>query len=840
MFRDALRESSLTSTAIANCFHCSLPVPAGTDYGVEYQGSRRPVCCPGCEAVAQAILDGGFEGYYRLRSESPQRPEEPDDPGNPAEDLHIYDDAAVQSRFVRNVAAADGADGREAELLIEGLRCAACAWLVEQTLARQPGVRSAEVVLATRRARIEWDPQRTPLSALLASIRRVGYRAWPYESGRVEWLDRSERRDALWRLFVAGFGMMQVMMYALPVYISDAGSMSGDVEQLLRWAGLVLTLPVMLYSAAPFFSGAWRDLRALRLGMDVPVALGIGAAFGASAWSTVAGSGAVYFDSVAMFVFLLLSGRYLELLARQRAGRSLLGLARFVPETAHRMGPRDRLETVPAATLQSGDRVLVRTGESLPADGTLESERAVLNESLLTGESRAVTRARGAGLMGGAVNAGDAFTLRVTRVGQQTTVASIARLAQSALASKPRWVAAADHAANLFVAGILFVAVAAGVMWWAMEPSRALWVAVSVLIVTCPCALSLATPVALTVAVGEMARRGLVVARAQAVESLARATDVVFDKTGTLTTGKLMVLETRTLARTDAGTCTALAAAVEQGSTHPVARALRLAAEGLVLPAAHGFREDVNRGVEAQIAGRTYRVGTAAYVGELHGKAVPLAWLFSTDPVIWMGDGVRWIAAWRLGDRSRADARATIDDLRALGLRVHLLSGDSPGVARHLAAELGVDHVRAGADPRDKLDYVRELQRGGARVAMVGDGINDAPVLAQADVSIALGSGADLAQLKAHAVLMSDRLKVISDAVALSRRTRSVIRQNLAWALAYNLVVLPLAFAGAVTPVAAGIGMSASSLLVVLNALRLRVANPFSRPTAGNGRAAEA
>jgi Cu2+-exporting ATPase len=814
------------------CFHCSLPVPAGSGFGVDYQGVRRAVCCPGCEAVAQAILDGGFDGYYRLRSETPQRPAAAGDLYEDLrrEDLRIYDDPAVQSRFVRD-GAAHGGVGREAELLVEGLRCAACAWLVEQTLARQPGVRSAEVVLATRRARVQWDEGVTPLSALLAAVRRVGYRAWPYERGRLELLDRNERRDALWRLFVAGFGMMQVMMYAFPVYIADAGSMSADVEQLLRWAGLVLTLPVVLYSAAPFFRGAWRDLRALRPGMDVPVALGVAAAFGASAWSTLAGRGQVYFDSIAMFVFLLLAGRYLELLARQRAGRSLSALARLVPETAHRLDAAGNLETVCAALLAPGERVLVRPGETLPADGLAEGQGATVNESLLTGESRPVRRAPGSALLGGSINAGDVIAMRVTRVGAETALASIARLAQNALAGRPRWVAAADRAASVFVVGVLVAAAATFATWWTLDSARALWVAVSVLIVTCPCALSLATPVALTAAVGEMARRGLVVTRPQAVENLARITDVVFDKTGTLTTGRLALLETRTFGALDAENSLALAVAAEQGSDHPLARALRAAMASALraaagtqpLPPAEQFRNQPNRGVEAMVQGRRCRVGTAAFVRELNGKAAPPARLSSSDPVVWVGDDAGWIAAFRLGDEARADARSTIAALQGMGMRVHLLSGDSAGVVQCVAGELGIGQVRGGASPEDKLDYVRRLQQDGGRVAMVGDGVNDAPVLAQADMSVALAGGADLAQLKAHAVLMSDKLAVLPGAMALARRTRSVIGQNLTWALGYNFIVLPLAFCGAVTPVAAGIGMSASSLLVVLNALRLRL-----------------
>ena len=830
------------------CFHCGLPVPSECSFGLRVDGEWQPVCCPGCEAIAQAILDRGLQGYDRLRDADLAKPGElPDDAGD---DLGLYDDPMVQSRFVRNVRASLGmgeavaagdANGtwREAELLLEGMRCVACAWLVEQTLSGMPGVKRAQVIHANNRARIVWNSEETRLSVLLTAVRAVGYRAWPYEQGRLELIEKGERRDALWRLFVAGFGMMQVMMYAVPVYLSDAGSMSADIEQLMRWAGLILTLPVMLYSAAPFFTGAWRDLRAKSPGMDVPVALGIAVAFGASTWSTVVAPGPVYFDSVAMFVFLLLGGRYLELLARQSAGRSLQRLARLIPETAHRFadapaGGNDTA-TVPVALLVPGDRVLVRPGEAIPADGELESGFATVNEALLTGESRAVSHKAGAALTGGAVNAGSALIMRITRVGADTVLSSITRMAERALAERPRWVEAAARAASVFVVAILLCALAAGAAWLWIDPSRALWVAVSVLIVTCPCALSLATPVAMTVAIGEMAGRGLVVARGHAIEALARATDCVFDKTGTLTQGRLALLEVRIMGGRAREECIALAAAIEQGSEHPVARALLNAAAGMTLPNAAAFSSVHGGGVEAVISGRRYRIGSAAYVAPLHGRTAPLAWLHCTDTVAWLGDELGWLAAFRLGDALRPESRRAVASLKRMGKRVHLLSGDAPGVALRTAAELGIDQVRGGATPAGKLAYVRDLQRTGACVAMIGDGVNDAPVLAQADVSVALAGGSDLAQIKADAVLLSDSPAAFADAVALALRARSVMRQNLAWALAYNGVVLPLAFAGMVTPLIAGIGMSASSLLVVLNALRLRTSWTTRSSTSAQG-----
>ena len=812
--------------ADVGCFHCGLPVPAGSSFKVQVGGTWRTLCCPGCEILARVIVGQGLDDYYRLRDAVPSRAGEADDGFNP--DLAYYDEPALQSRFVREVAGQP-----EAELLLEGIRCAACVWLIEQTLMRTPGVSGVDVNYTNHRARVRWNAAATRLSAVLQAVRRIGYRAWPYEEGRLALIEKGERRAAVWRLFVAGFGMMQVMMYAVPVYLAEEGSMSADIEQLMRWASLVLTLPVVIYSAAPFFSGALRDLRLARLGMDVPVAIGIAVAFVASVWATIQASGSVYFDSVSMFVFLLLAGRYLELLARQRAGHTLQHLARLAPETAHRLKPgaageapapeaADNIETIARTQLAPGDRVLVWPGETVPADGVLESQRATLNEALLSGESRPLAKLAGAMLVGGSVNAGSALQMRITRVGDDTALAAIVRLMERAASERPRWVELAQRAAGWFVAVILLLALAAGLIWLQIDPSRALWIAVSVLVVTCPCALSLATPVALTVATGEMARRNLIVSRGHAIESLAGASDIIFDKTGTLTLGQMHLLETLVLGERGAGACLALAAAMERSSEHPLARALVDAAGSRPLPLADNTLNVAGAGLQASVQGRQYRIGRADYVAQLHGKVAPIAWLHTTDTVVWLCDEAGWIAAFRLGDSLRPEAGAAIGRLRGQGYRVHLLSGDDEAVARRTATLLGIDLVRAPASPADKQAYVQALQADGARVAMVGDGVNDAPVLAQADVSVAMGGGSDLARIRADAVLLSDSIADLAAGIAVARRTQSVIRQNLTWALAYNLLVLPLAFAGWVTPWIAGIGMSASSLVVVLNALRIR------------------
>ncbi len=784
-------------------------------FPVTFQSRPVQTCCRGCQAVAQAILDHGFADYYTHRTALPQNPETtlPEF----LRQIELYDHPEIQRSFVHS----EGEHVREAALLLEGIRCAACVWLNEQHLARLPGVLSVDINYTTRRARVRWDARRIQLSDILRAIAAIGYSAHPFDASRQEDLRRRERATALRRLAIAGLSMMQVMMYALPTYMADADTMSGDIESLMRWASLLLTLPVMLYSAWPFVAGAWRDLRLHRLGMDVPVALGIWVAFLASAYATVTGGGEVYFDSVAMFVFLLLGGRYLEMNARERAADAVDRLARLVPSLATRYvdAAWTRTEDVAVAALAPGDHVLVRPGAPVPADGVVVSGRGSVDESLLTGESRPIAKQPGDAVVGGALNTTSPLVIRVTQVGQDTVLSGMLRLLDRAQAEKPRLALLADRAAHGFVLAILFVAAATALVWWFVEPARALWIAVSVLVATCPCALSLATPTALTAATGALMRRGLLITRGHVLETLARATDVVFDKTGTLTLGRMVLLQVQVLrgTRTEA---LRLAAVLEQGSEHPLARALRQEVGTAPVPVATDMSNQPGRGIEGCVGTQRIRVGSIDFVAELAGPC-PVPVEADNATLVGLGDASGWIALFRFGDSLRPDAVRTVRALEALGKRVHLLSGDRPAAAAAAATALGIGAVRGGASPADKLAYVRALQDAGAVVAMVGDGINDAPVLAQAQVSLAMGSGTAVAQAAADLVIMGGQLGRVAEAARVAKRTLRIIRQNLAWALGYNLIVLPPAMLGYVTPWMAGLGMSLSSLLVVLNALRL-------------------
>jgi len=799
------------------CFHCGEPVPQGISLDIEYEGTRRPVCCAGCAAVARTILSHGLGDYYRSRTEPARRGP---DAGAVPEDVRIYDLPEFQDTFVRS----PDASRREASLLIEGIACGACAWLIESRLQGLPGITRASVNLAARRARVEWDPRRAQLSAALQAIAELGYRAEPYDPARGEAAATRERRSMLWRLAVAGFGMMQVMMYAVPAYIAG-GELSRGTEALLQWASLVLTVPVVFWSAGPFFRSAWHDLRARRAGMDLPVSLGIGLAFAASVAATVSGRGAVYFDSIAMFVFLLLGARYLEATARARAADAQQRLVRHAPAVAERVpedgaGPAER---VPVARLRPGDRVLVAPGAAVPADGVVIDGASAADESLLTGESRAVAKRAGDAVIGGSINVRSPLTVRVTHVGADTRLAAMIRLMDRAQSEKPRIAELADRIAGWFVVALLAIAAATALAWYAIDPARAIWVVVAVLVVTCPCALSLATPAALTVATGALHRLGVLVTRGHALETLAAATHVVFDKTGTLTTGRLSLIGVIPIGGRSAADCLRTAAALERGSEHPVARAIRAAAPAVAAPAVAELRNSPGEGIEACVEGRRVRIGSPAFVSGLTQRPPPPEMLFTVNEVmvVALGDAAGWIALLTFGDPLRPGAAGVVRALEAKGATVGLLSGDRWETTRHIADELGIALFRGQAAPQDKLEFVRGLQRTGAVVAMVGDGVNDAPVLARAQVSIAMGSGTDLAHAAADMVLMSDDLDRLHEAVTVARRARRVIRQNLAWAVGYNAIAVPLAVAGQITPLVAGIGMALSSLAVVLNAMRL-------------------
>ncbi len=790
-----------------SCFHCGLPVPDNTRYSVRIQGKDRPMCCPGCEAVAKAIVDNGLQSFYDYRTErsAVARQLVPDELNK----LELYDRPDLQKSFVYS----DEAEIKQASLILEGIVCAACVWLSERHVTRLPGVISFQVNYSTHRATLKWDNARIKLSDVLKAISDIGYIAHPLDPNRQEQLFKKERAAAIRRLAVAGFGAMQVMMLAVALYAGAAQGMDTNLELFLRWVSLLIATPVLMYSARPFFTAAWRDLKMRAPGMDVPVALAIGGAFLASLWATITRSGEIYFDSVTMFTFFLLLGRFLEMTARQRAGRAAEELVKLLPAMALRV-EQDRETLVAVSDLQTGDTVIVKPGETIPADGVIVKGTSSVDESLLTGESLPLRKTTDSSVIGGSVNIESPLYVRVTQVGQDTVLAAIQRLLERAQSEKPRLAQLADKVAGYFVIALLIIAATVGTIWWQIDAEHAFWVVISVLVVTCPCALSLATPTALTAATGRLTRQGMLTTRGHALETLARVNHVVFDKTGTLTHGKLTLSQIQNFSDLSEQQLLSLAASLESHSEHPIARAIVASSDEHIV--AEDIQNIPGQGISATIDGQRYLIGSETFM-QSSGLTVPT----SQPCQVYLADSQSVLAGFVFSDRLRSGARELIEQLHAMGIQTSLLSGDRTEQVQDVASRLTIPTALSGLLPQDKLAKLKQYQQHGDVVAMVGDGVNDAPVLSQAQVSIAMGEGTQIAHASADMVLLSNDLAQLANSIQVARQTRTIIKQNLAWALLYNVVALPLAASGWVAPWMAAIGMSTSSLVVVLNALRL-------------------
>ncbi|MBL0525104.1 cadmium-translocating P-type ATPase [Aeromonas dhakensis] len=797
---------------MTGCFHCGEPVPAGSRYALEIKGIVQPMCCPGCQAVAETILECGLASYYEHRTA----------PGTKGElvpeelaALTHYDLAEVQQDFVT-----DSATGshkvREIQLTVEGLTCAACAWLIERHLGNLAGLHYINVNTTTHRARIKWDPDRLSLSDILKGFAKIGYRAYPFQTHQQEALYAKEVRSYMFRLALAGLGSMQVMMCAVALYMDLFISVEEEFMVYFKWISLLLSTPIMIYSAQPFYVGAWRSLRQGHLSMDVSVSLALIGAFVASMWATVFNTGEVYYDSITMFVFFLLLGRFLELRARRKASESSSNLARLVPIMATRLD-EDGEHEVAAKTLQVGDRVRVLAGATLPADGIILLGQASLNESMLTGEQLPLLKQAGDAVYAGTINTDAPLEIRVSHRIEESRLAQIMRLQDHALDDKPAIAQMADVLSRHFILVLLFIAAGVWTFWHFHQPEQAFWVTLAVLVATCPCALSLATPTALTSATARLTRAGILLRRGHVLDVLTRANRIVMDKTGTLTTGNISLTSTEALGNFDEARCLAIARTLEAYSEHPIARAFRSnAADDAVLLAASKVTPVIGHGIEGVIEGRHYRLGSARWLGISDAQETQADGL-----VIYLADEDRALARFLLTDTLRPDAKALIQAFKAAGLKTTILTGDSSAQADEVARELGVDELIKGVTPDGKLTYLKEHEARGDISIMVGDGINDAPVLAGAHASFAMAGGTDLAKNSADAILLADDLSRLLDARALALRTRKIIKENFAWSIGYNLLVLPLAASGWLPPYVAAAGMSLSSLIVVTNSMRL-------------------
>ena len=893
-----------------HCFHCGDPVPQ-PPFHAKILGKPREMCCMGCQLASQSIVEAGLEQYYLDRSEINRTASLP----TQLTRLEAYDHDEIKSQFVY---AQDGLS--VAELSVNNLRCAACTWLIESRLDELEGISKCQVNLTNQRMRVIWNEDKLPISRILATINEIGYEAKPYRQDTHEAMLARHNNQMLIRLGIAALGSMQAMMYAVAIYFGEYSDMLIFQRDFLRWVSLFVSTPVFFYAGIPFFTSAWSAIRARQVNMDVPVSIALIVTFFASLYATITGQGETYYDSVSMFIFFLLAGRYIEHNARLKAATMANDLVVVEPvlvqkiaedkeaaelilqqlkknelektavneDVSNQVSNLDTREAstsanptpnfmqsmdanvhqltskiaqdwqrtrtqksaisttadeakekqmVTAHSLQVGDIILVEAGSEIISDGILLSQTATVSQSLLTGEGDLIIKSQGDYIVGGAQNDSQPFEMLVTALPADSQIGLIDRLMNRAMSEKPKLAQQADKLARWFVARILVLSVLVFIGWYIVDPSQAIWATVAVLVATCPCALSLATPIALTVATNRLASYGFLTTRGHTLQTLAEITHVAFDKTGTLTYGKPNLLNIELLKDNDIATATdeqkdtvlAIAAALEVGSRHPIAHALLTAAYQLHLPSTQALQHYPAGGVEAMIDGVLYRIGHVDFalndadndmVIDLVSQRASSAVVLSCQ----QNDSVTWqaLACFYFNDKVRDSAKAMLDTLKELGIETVMLTGDPSPQALVLAESLGMHSAYNGLSPTDKVTHIQKLQAEGGVVLMVGDGINDAPVLAAADVSTSIAGAADLAQVSSDSIILNGQIDAITAAKRISDKTERIIKQNFRWALIYNGSVLIPAALGYVPPWLAAIGMSLSSLFVVLNALRLK------------------
>lgn len=694
-----------------------------------------------------------------------------------------------------------------------GIRCTSCSKAIERAIGALPGVLSAQVNVATARVSVTFNSSIVTLPVILKTTESAGFQPVPLLGERSQASFQRERRMALKRIGLAGIGMMQVMMYVLGVYVAGPDSMDPAIASYLKYVGLLITTPVLLYSGAPYLLGAWQDLRRRTLGMDVPVAVALCLAYFASVVNTVRGSGQTYFDSVTMFIFFLGAGRYLEMVVRQRSLSLREAVGRSLPAQVSRVRSDGSRERVDLVSIIGGDRIAIPKGGVIPVDARLTEGQALVDESLLTGEAKPARKSSQDWIPGGALNLTAPIIVTAQGPSSSSTLASIVALLERAQLARPAVARTADRIANRFIATILLFAVAVAVTWTLIDPARAFPAALAVLVVTCPCALSLATPLAVAAASMRLARDGMLVTRADALERLAQVDTLVMDKTGTLTSGRPSIANVSLLRDVTEADALAGAAALERDSSHPIASAFAPHARSETIAVA--VDETPGQGITGIISGRHWKLGRRAFVTGIAGETG------ESDDSIFLVDENGPVASFQLIEELRPQAAETLRELQALGIHAVLASGDRADAVQATACALDIPDYRARLSPEQKLNIVRELQHEGRHVLMVGDGVNDGPVLAAANVSCAMSEGSAIAHAAADLMLMSPSLEAVANSITTARQMRSTIRGNLIWALGYNILAIPLAALDLVPPWLAALGMSASSLIVVLNARRL-------------------
>ena len=815
----------------SQCFHCNEAVPRGINLSVEISQIQQPMCCIGCQAVAQTIVDNGLTQYYAVRTEPAHKgqslvPEQ-------LQKNKLLDEAVLQTEFIYQ-----DNDCKEAILTIDGISCAACAWLIEMQLEKLKGLVKINVNATSQRATVRWQDDALKLSEILQAIEHIGYQALPFKANEAELRNKKQSKAFIKRLGISGILMMQIMMIAFGLYFGAFSEMAEHNKVYLRWVSFILTIPIIFYGALPFYTGAIKAIKAKRLSMDVPVSIAILLAFSASAWATITQQGEVYFESVSMFTFLLLIGKFLEFRARSHAAQVSANLLKLMPMTATKVivsndnivaetrnnESQTREVLVAAKQLIQGDLVIIKPGEVVPADGVILSGLSQLNEAMLSGEQVPISKTINDNVFAGTLNGDGNITVQVKQATNQSFLSQLIRLSEEAQAHKPKIAKLSDKIAQYFVALILLTSIATAIYWQQHMPEEAFWITLSVLVATCPCALSLATPTALTCATTHLNRAGIMIKGGHVMETMPKIDCFAFDKTGTLTTGEFTI-DRVVLINNDSSynqeQILAIAAALEAHSEHPIAKPFAEHRDYNLT--AQEIKVHSGQGVTGTINTIDYAIGKYSWlensIADEDGQAKSLKMNVNGASCILIANK-EIIAAFYLIDKIRDEAFEAISELNNHN-KTLLLSGDSQVACDTIAQTLPVNTVLGGLSAQDKMEQIKQVQAQGYTVAMAGDGVNDSPVFGAAHISIAMGCGADITKSGADVILLNNKLSSIDTLIRVAHRTRRIILQNYLWAFGYNAIVLPLAVAGYITPYMAVIGMSASSILVITNSLRL-------------------
>ncbi|MCG8325765.1 MAG: cadmium-translocating P-type ATPase, partial [Thiotrichales bacterium] len=807
-------EAPVQLPSAAECFHCRELIPADVHLSACIDGVEQAMCCPGCKAVAEAICGLGLEDYYRHRTSKPARPELIPDIVSRSE---LYDHSSIQDHFVSR---ADD-QVREADFIVEGLVCPACAWLIETRIQRVPGVREINVNYSNQRCRLAWDPARVRLSEVLVDVAELGYKLQPYNVTRQQEVLSAERHALLRRIGVAGVLGIQVMMIAIALYHADWSGMESRFREFFNYLSLLLCIPILTYSAQPFFKNAWRDIRIMRPGMDVPVSLGLLLAFFGSLTTTVIGAGHVYYESVAMFVFFLLLARYFEFSVRNKINHQVDVYTRILPVIANRISDTGTVQTCAVAELNVDDVIRILPGESVPVDCRIRNGETEIDEAIVSGESLPLLKVAGSDLIAGSINITTPINCVVTRVSEESFIARIQGLLDKTVMEKTGHQEFTNRIASWFVTGVICLAILVAWYWYQQGVEQWLAITVSVLIITCPCALALAAPVASTAMVGFLMRHGILAGRKAVLQLLPDITHIVFDKTGTLTSGALKIHRVEPRQPSSADDSLEIAAALEKNSEHPIARAFtEMVPEPDLLPVSE-VRNFPGHGLTGRVGDKQYYLGSAGFVRNETGLDASLSGVDARTTLIVLADKQQVICYFHLNDNARPEAGSVVKEVKNLNIIPVVMSGDRNEVVKTVSEKLGIKNFYGQLGPEDKLSALREYQQSGHKVLMIGDGINDGPVMAAADISIAMGRGTDLVKNTADIIFLDNSLENILTLIRISNRTSRIIRQNICWAIGYNLLAIPAAVTGLVAPWLAALGMSLSSLAVVINSYRV-------------------